>query len=90
VEIQLHLFLTSVLRGGEWPASCPDHFTHGEKNTWYQLNRRMGGPHSQDKHSGEKEIPARAGNRAPDCPNHSSPTLHIILPQLLEHETTPK
>jgi len=30
VEIELHAFLTLVLRGGEWWASCPDYFIPGE------------------------------------------------------------
>jgi hypothetical protein len=31
VDVQTHLFLTSVLVGGEWSASCPGHFTTGER-----------------------------------------------------------
>jgi hypothetical protein len=31
VEVQLHAFLTSALYGGEWPASCPGHFTPRRK-----------------------------------------------------------
>jgi hypothetical protein len=30
VEIQVHIFLTLVLDGGEWSTSCPSHFTLGE------------------------------------------------------------
>jgi hypothetical protein len=60
------------------------------KKPWYQLNKRMGGPHSQSKPSEEKEIPPPAGNQAPDCPNHSLLTLLIMQPQLLEHETMTK
>jgi len=60
------------------------------ENPWYQLNKRMGGPHSQSEHSEEKEIPAPAGNEAPDCQNHSLLTLLIMPPQLLEHETMSK
>jgi len=29
MEVQLHAFLTSVRRGGEWPASHPSRFTSG-------------------------------------------------------------
>jgi hypothetical protein len=31
VDIQIHIFLTSVLAGGEWSASCPCHFTPRER-----------------------------------------------------------
>jgi len=30
VEVQLHIFLTLALDGGEWLASCPVHFTTRE------------------------------------------------------------
>jgi hypothetical protein len=30
VDVQIHIFLTSVLDGGEWSASRPDRFTPGE------------------------------------------------------------
>jgi hypothetical protein len=30
MEEELQLFLTSALDGGEWLASLPDRFTHGE------------------------------------------------------------
>jgi hypothetical protein len=30
VEIQLYIFLTSVLDGGEWSASCSDCLSPGE------------------------------------------------------------
>jgi hypothetical protein len=29
VNVQIHIFLTSALAGGEWPASLPDRFTPG-------------------------------------------------------------
>jgi hypothetical protein len=31
VDVWIHIFLTSVLAGGEWSASSPSRFTHGEK-----------------------------------------------------------
>jgi hypothetical protein len=31
VEVQIHIFLTSALAGGEWSASHPCHFTPGER-----------------------------------------------------------
>jgi hypothetical protein len=30
VDVQIHIFLTSTLVGGEWSASRPGHFTPGE------------------------------------------------------------
>jgi hypothetical protein len=43
IEVQLHSFLTLVLVGGEWSASCPTHFTLGEI-TWAPFFRRLYGP----------------------------------------------
>jgi hypothetical protein len=31
VDVQTHVFLTSALVGGEWSASHPGRFTHGER-----------------------------------------------------------
>jgi hypothetical protein len=31
VDVQIHIFLTSALAGGEWSASRPDHFNPGER-----------------------------------------------------------
>jgi hypothetical protein len=31
VDVYIHIFLTSALAGGEWSASCPSHFTPGER-----------------------------------------------------------
>jgi hypothetical protein len=31
VGVQIHIFLTSALVGGEWSASRPDRFTPGER-----------------------------------------------------------
>jgi hypothetical protein len=31
VDVQIHVFLTSALIGGEWPGSRPDRFTPEEK-----------------------------------------------------------
>jgi hypothetical protein len=31
VDVQIHVFLTSALTGGEWSASRPGHFTPGKK-----------------------------------------------------------
>jgi hypothetical protein len=54
VEIQIQLFLTSALDGGEWSASRP----------WYPSEKRLGGRHSRSGGDGEqKNIPAPAENR---------------------------
>jgi hypothetical protein len=45
-EEYIHTSLTLALDGGEWSKSLPDHFTTG-KEPRYQLNRRLGGPHSR-------------------------------------------
>jgi hypothetical protein len=31
VDVQIHVFLTSALVGGEWSASFPSHFALGER-----------------------------------------------------------
>jgi hypothetical protein len=31
LDVQIHIFLTSAIVGGEWSASSPDRFTPGEK-----------------------------------------------------------
>jgi hypothetical protein len=31
VDVQIHIFLTLALAGGEWSASRPCHFTNGER-----------------------------------------------------------
>jgi hypothetical protein len=53
-------FLTSALGGGEWSASCPGHFTPGERapGTHCGLQIRSG-------LYGEEEILAPAGKRTP-------------------------
>jgi hypothetical protein len=32
MDVQIHIYLTSVLAGGESSASCPGRFTPGEKS----------------------------------------------------------
>lgn len=51
VEIQVHLFLTSALYGGEWLASCPGQFTplgkdppvHIQQGDWLGLRAGLAG-----------------------------------------------
>jgi hypothetical protein len=33
VDVEIHIFLTSTLVGGEWSASLPDRFTPGDRAT---------------------------------------------------------
>jgi hypothetical protein len=49
-------FLTSALDGGMWPASCPSHFTPGERASQYPLDRRLGGPQGWSGHYEEKNL----------------------------------
>jgi hypothetical protein len=46
VDVELHVFFTSVLDGGEWSVSRPDLFTP-PKFPWYPLNRGLGGPQNR-------------------------------------------
>jgi hypothetical protein len=43
VDVLLHLFLTSVLDGGEWSVSQPGNFAP-KKEPQYQSNRKLGWP----------------------------------------------
>jgi hypothetical protein len=56
VDVQIHIFLTAALVGGEWSASCPSHFTPRGKSPLYPLDRRFGGPKSQSGQHGEEKI----------------------------------
>jgi hypothetical protein len=38
------MYGTLALDGGQWSASCPSHFTPGERDPQYPLAKRMGGP----------------------------------------------
>jgi hypothetical protein len=54
MEIQLHLFLTLALDGGEWLASRTGSFISREGTSpppppRYALSRRLGGPQSQSR-----------------------------------------
>jgi hypothetical protein len=58
VDVQIHIFLTSALAGGEWSASRPGRFTPGGKSPRYPLDRRLGGPQSRSRR-GENSSPYR-------------------------------
>jgi hypothetical protein len=55
VDVQIHILLTSILVGGEWPASCPGSFNPG-KSPRHPLSRRLGGLQSRSGQRGKEEI----------------------------------
>jgi hypothetical protein len=54
VEVKLYAFFTSALDGGEWSAACPGCFTPQGKNSFYLLDRRLGGSQSRSGSSGKE------------------------------------
>jgi hypothetical protein len=54
VDVQLHIFLTLALDGGECSVSDLSHFTPVERDPQYPLDTRLGGPQSQSGHDGEE------------------------------------
>jgi hypothetical protein len=56
VDVQIHVFLTLTLVGGEWSASRPCHLTPGERALGNKLDRRLGGPQSWPGWYGEAKI----------------------------------
>jgi hypothetical protein len=44
LDVQIHIFLTSQLDGGGWPASSRGRFTPRGKSPPSALDRRLGGP----------------------------------------------
>jgi hypothetical protein len=67
MEVSLHAFLNSALLG-EWPASCPGHFTP-KKEPRYPLHTRLGGPHGRSGRCDEEKNPA-----VPKTESRSVPT----------------
>jgi hypothetical protein len=60
VGVQIHVFFTSALVGGDWSASHPGRFT-SEKETLESLNRRLGVHHSWSGRYGEEKSLDRTG-----------------------------
>jgi hypothetical protein len=56
VDVEIHIFLTLTLAGGEWSASRPGRFTPEKKRPWYPLDRRLGGHKTQYGRRGEEKI----------------------------------
>jgi hypothetical protein len=52
VDVQIHVFLTSALTGGEWSASCTSRITSG-KEPQYPLDKSMSGPQNWSRRRGE-------------------------------------
>jgi hypothetical protein len=71
VDVQIHIFLTSALAGGEWSASRTGRFTPGGKSPRYPLDR-LGGPQSRSARRGEEKILDPTGTRTV-TPRSSSP-----------------
>jgi hypothetical protein len=68
VNVQINVFLTSALAGGEWSASRPGRFTPGESAPpphRYPLDRSMSGPQSRFEIYGEVTILDPTGVRIP-------------------------
>jgi hypothetical protein len=56
MDVYVHIFLTSVLAGGEQSGWCPSRFTPGEGTPQYPLDRRLGGPQIRSGQHGEEKI----------------------------------
>jgi hypothetical protein len=66
VDVQIHVFLTSALDGGEWSASSPWRFTCGEKPPVPTGQEAGWGPEQVwTKWRGEKPCPYRDSNSDP-------------------------
>jgi hypothetical protein len=76
--VQLHLFLTSVLGGGEWSASCPGRFIPG-KQSRYSLHRRLDWSYSQTKTFAPARIRIRDLNHSSICFGNKKLTIRRTL-----------
>jgi hypothetical protein len=72
VDVQIHIFLTSALVGGEWSTSRPGHVTPGERASgtswigdWVDLRARL-----DDLEKG----------KFPTLPGHSNSDLLVVQP----------
>jgi hypothetical protein len=65
VDVQIHIFLTLILVGGEWLVSRPGQFTPGKKSPRYPLDRRLGGSLNEYGQLGEEKNLAPTGTRTP-------------------------
>jgi hypothetical protein len=56
VDVEIHIFLTLALVGGEWSASRSDCFTSEERAPRYSLYRSLGGPQSRSGQGGKEKM----------------------------------
>jgi hypothetical protein len=56
VDVQIDIFLSSVLAGAEMSATHSGHYTPRGKSRRYPLERRLGGPQSRSEWFGEENI----------------------------------
>jgi hypothetical protein len=64
VDVQIRIFLTSVLVEGEGSASRAGRFTPGERTPRYPLDRRLGGLQSRSGRNEAEKILDPTGTRA--------------------------
>jgi hypothetical protein len=71
LDVRIHVFFTSALAGGGWPASRPCRFTCGKKPR-YPLQRRLGEAQNQSRRCGGEKNRAPADTRTPDSQFHAN------------------
>jgi hypothetical protein len=71
VDVQIQIFLISLLVWDEWSASRPGHFALGERAPGYRLGRRLSGLQSRSGRSEEERILDATGTRTPNPPPSS-------------------
>jgi hypothetical protein len=77
LDVQIHIFLTSELAGGDWSASCP---CRG-KGPLYPLQSKLSGHQNQFECCEEENILDSTTNGTP-CPLSSSPQPVDIVTEL--------
>jgi hypothetical protein len=82
--VQIHIFLTSALVRGEWPASRPGRVTPWEITRSAHWRGGLVGPHSRSGPHGEMRIVVLTGNRTP-ASRPSSPSAVSIPTALPQH-----
>jgi hypothetical protein len=65
VDVDIHIFLTLALVGGELSSSRLGRLTLGETAVRYPLDRRLSGPQYRSGRRGEEKNLDRAGIRTP-------------------------
>jgi hypothetical protein len=70
MDVEIHIFLTSALAGGEWSASRPCHFTPG-KDPPVPIGWEVVWTQRRSERRGEEEILDPTGTRTPTPPSSS-------------------